>query len=129
MNYNKVTLIGNLTRNPELSYTPNQVAVVNFGMAINRKWKNKDGREGEETCFVDCVAFGKSGENINKYMEKGKPLLVEGRLTFDSWTAQDGTKRNKLKVTVEYFGFVPVADKARTEAEANRPKGDGEIPF
>jgi len=105
-NYNKVILLGNLTRDPQLSYTPNQTAVVDFGLATNRKWTGQDGSAREETCFVDCRSFGKSAENINKYCQKGRPLLVEGRLTFDSWQAQDGSKRSKLRVTVERFQFI-----------------------
>jgi single-strand DNA-binding protein len=104
--YNKVILLGNLTRDPQLSYTPNQTAVVDFGLATNRRWTGQDGSRREETCFVDCRAFGRSAENINKYCQKGRPLLVEGRLTFDSWQAQDGSKRSRLRVTVERFQFV-----------------------
>ncbi|MFZ0034720.1 MAG: single-stranded DNA-binding protein [Sedimentisphaerales bacterium] len=105
-NFNKVFLIGNLTRDPQLSYTPNQTAVVDFGLAVNRRWKGQDGEAREETCFVDCRAFGRPAENINKYLTKGRPLFVEGRLTFNSWTAQDGTKRSKHRVTVESFQFL-----------------------
>jgi len=99
--------MGNLTRDPQLSYTPSQTAVVDFGLAVNRRWTSRDGDKKEETCFVDCRAFGRTAENINKYMSKGRPLFVEGRLTFDSWTAQDGTKRSKHRVTVENFQFLP----------------------
>ena len=102
-NFNKVILLGNLTRDPQLSYTPNQTAVVDFGLATNRKWKGQDGQMKEETCFVDCTSFGKQGEVINKYMSKGKPIFVEGRLTFDSWTGQDGTKRSKLNTAPKIF--------------------------
>ncbi len=105
-NFNKVILLGNLTRDPQLSYTPNQTAVVEFGLATNRKWKGQDGNSREETCFVDCNAFGRMAENINKYCSKGRPLLVDGRLTFSSWEAQDGSKRSKLRVTVENFQFI-----------------------
>ena len=105
-NFNKVILLGNLTRDPELSYTPNQTAVVNFGLAVNRKWKSGDGQAKEEVAFVDCAGFGNTGENINKYLHKGDPLLVEGRLTFSSWEAQDGSKRSKLSVTVRNFQFI-----------------------
>jgi single-strand DNA-binding protein len=105
-NFNKVLLIGRLTRDPQLSYTPSQTAVVDFGLAVNRKWTSRDGESREETCFVDCRAFGRQAENINKYLSKGRQLLVEGRLTFDSWTAQDGTKRSKHRVTVESFQFL-----------------------
>lgn len=106
-NFNKVLLMGNLTRDPQLSYTPSQTAVVDFGLAVNRRWTSRDGDKKEETCFVDCRAFGRTAENINKYMSKGRPLFIEGRLTFDSWTAQDGTKRSKHRVTVENFQFLP----------------------
>lgn len=128
-NYNKVILLGNLTRDPQLSYTPNQTAVVDFGLAINRRWTSQDGSAREETCFVDCRAFGKSAENINKYCQKGRPLLVEGRLTFDSWQAQDGSKRSKLRVTVERFQFIGSAgggsgNEGDTSA-ASRPRLDG----
>ncbi len=105
--FNKVLLLGNLTRDPQLSYTPNQVAVVDFGLATNRRWTGPDGAQREETCFVDCRAFGRLAENINKYMTKGRAILIEGRLTFDSWTAQDGTRRSKHRVTVENFQFLP----------------------
>ncbi|MEJ2700874.1 MAG: single-stranded DNA-binding protein [Sedimentisphaerales bacterium] len=105
-NYNKVLLMGNLTRDPQLSYTPNQTAVVDFGMAVNRRWTGQDGSQRDETCFVDCRMFGRRAEVINKYCRKGNPLFVEGRLTFDSWEAQDGSKRSKLRVTVENFEFV-----------------------
>ncbi len=105
-NFNKVMLIGNLTRDPQLSYTPNQTAVVDFGLAINRRWTGQDGSQRDETCFVDCRMFGKRAEVVNKYCKKGNPLFVEGRLTFDSWQAQDGSKRSKLRVTVENFEFL-----------------------
>ncbi len=105
-NFNKVLLIGNLTRDPQLSYLPSQTPVVEFGLAVNRRWRSNEGEDRQETCFVDCRAFGRLAENINKYMSKGRPLFVEGRLTFDSWTAQDGTKRSKHRVTVENFQFL-----------------------
>ena len=106
MNFNKIFLGGNVTRDPQLMYLPSQTAVVEFGMAVNRKWKSKTGEQKEEVCFVDCRAFGKTAENINKYIHKGDPFFVEGRLSFDSWTAQDGTKRSKHRVTVENFQFI-----------------------
>ena len=105
-NFNKVLLMGNLTRDPQLSYLPSQTAVVDFGIAVNRKWTGKDGEKKEDTCFVDCTAFAGLAETINKYLSKGRPVFIEGRLTFNSWSAQDGTKRSKLKVTVESFQFV-----------------------
>lgn len=104
--YNKIMLIGNLTRDPQLSYTPSQTPVVDFGLATNRKWTAQDGSQREDTCFVDCRSFGRQAETINKYLTKGSPVFIEGRLTFDSWTAQDGTKRSKHRVTVETFQFL-----------------------
>ena len=76
-NFNKVMLIGNLTRDPQLSYTPNQTAVVDFGLAVNRRWTGQDGQSRDETCFVDCRMFGKRAEVVNKYCKKGNPLFVE----------------------------------------------------
>jgi len=140
-NYNKVLLMGNLTRDPKLTYLPSQTAVVDFGLAVNRRWTGQDGSQREETCFVDCRAFGRLAENINKYMNKGRPLFVEGRLTFDTWTAQDGTNRSKHRVTVENFQFLPggagqggrPAEKggaaAEAEAGADVPDGGDDIPF
>ena len=104
--FNKVIMLGNLTRDPQLSYLPSQTPVVDFGLASNRKWTAQDGTQKEETCFIDCRAFGRMAENISKYCKKGRPLLIEGRLTFDSWEAQDGTKRSKHRITVETFAFV-----------------------
>jgi single-strand DNA-binding protein len=115
-NFNKVILLGNLTRDPQLSYTPSQTAVVDFGIATNRRWTGQDGQPRNETCFVDCRAFGKTAENINKYCKKGRPLMVEGRLTYDSWTGQDGAKRSKHRVTVENFQFISAAGAGQAAA-------------
>ena len=131
-NLNKVMLIGNLTRDPQLTYTPSQTAVVDFGMAINRKWKGKDGQQQDETCFVDCQAFGKTAETLNKYMTKGKPVFIEGRLKFDTWTGQDGTKRSKHRVTVENFQFLPDGQQREPQAAQQDNTSDDnpeEIPF
>ncbi|MDP7161876.1 MAG: single-stranded DNA-binding protein [Phycisphaerae bacterium] len=105
-NYNKVILAGNLTRDPQLSYTPSQTPVVDFGMAINRRWRGQDGQQREETCFVDCRSFGRQAEVLNQYMSKGRPILVEGRLNFSQWEGKDGQKRSKLRVIVEQFQFL-----------------------
>jgi single-strand DNA-binding protein len=117
---NKVLLMGNLTRDPQLSYLPSQTAVVEFGLAVNRRWTGKDGDARQETCFVDCRAFGRQAENINKYLRKGRALFVEGRLTLDTWTAQDGTKRSKHRVTVENFQFLPVPSGRDVEKSAEQ---------
>lgn len=110
--FNKILLMGNLTRDPQLSYTPSQTAVVDFGLATNRKWNDQSGQQREEVCFVDCRAFGKTAENINKFFKKGRPIFVEGRLSFDQWTGQDGVKRSKHRVTVELFTFLPGGQQA-----------------
>ena len=105
-NFNKVILMGNLTRDPQLRYLPNNTAVCEFGMAVNRNWRDRDGNQREEVCFVEISSFGRQAEVINQYMSKGRPCLVEGRLKFDSWTGQDGQKRSKHSVVVENFQFV-----------------------
>ncbi|MGE0481554.1 MAG: single-stranded DNA-binding protein [Phycisphaerae bacterium] len=106
MSFNRVILMGNLTRDPQLKYLPSNTPVCEFGVATNRKWRDKDGQQREEVCFVDVAAFGRTGETINQYMTKGRPILIEGRLKYDQWTAQDGGKRSKLSVIAESFSFV-----------------------
>jgi len=125
-NYNKVILAGNLTRDPQLSYTPSQTPVTEFGLAINRRWRGQDGQQREETCFVDCQCFGRQAEIINQYMSKGRSILLEGRLHFSSWEDKTGQKRNKLRVIVERFQFLDsrqagAADRAAVEGPAPAP--------
>jgi single-strand DNA-binding protein len=104
---NKVMLIGNLTRDPQLKYLPNQTAVCEFGLAVSRKYKAANGEQREDTAFVDCTVFGKGGEIFNQYMTKGKPVFVEGRLKYDTWEDKNGGgKRSKLAVVVEDFQFL-----------------------
>ncbi len=104
--FNRVILMGNLTRDPQLKYLPSNTAVCEFGLAVNRTWRDRDGNQKEDVCFVDVAAFGKQGEVINQYMNKGRPILIEGRLKLDTWTGQDGQKRSKHSVVVENFTFV-----------------------
>ena len=125
VNFNHVILAGNLTRDPQLSYLPSQTAVVEFGMATNRRYKKADGSQGEEVCFVDCQMFGKRAEVINKYMHKGDPLFVEGRLKFDSWQVKDGSKRSKLRIFIENFEFVSSGQRNRPD-ETNYTDNQGE---
>ena len=132
--FNKIMLIGNLTRDPALSYLPSQTSVVEFGVAVNRKWHDKDGNKKEEVCFVDCRAFGKSAETLNKYCKKGNPIFVEGRLSFDSWTKEDGGKATKHRVTIENFQFLGDGGKKESspheETSAPSDTDDNpEIPF
>jgi single-strand DNA-binding protein len=103
-NFNKVILLGNLTRDPQLRYLPSQMPVVDFGLAVNHKFRTKDGQDREDVCFIDCSAFGRQAEVINQYCQKGRPLLVEGRLKLDTWEdKQGGGKRSKHTVVVENF--------------------------
>src|SRR6188508_2173620 len=105
--FKKVILMGNLTRDPQLKYLPSQTAVTEFGLACNRKFKTQAGEDKEEVTFVDCTAFGRTGEVINQYFTKGKPIFIEGRLKYDQWEdKQGGGKRSRLTVVVENFQFV-----------------------
>jgi single-strand DNA-binding protein len=122
--FNKVILMGNLTRDPQLRYLPNNTAVCDFGIAVNRRWRDREGNQHEEVCFVDLAAFGRQAETFNQYMSKGRPVLIEGRLKFDSWTGQDGQKRSKLSVVVENFRFVgPREGAAPSDAGYSRGAG------
>jgi single-strand DNA-binding protein len=106
-NFNKVILLGNLTRDVELRFTQGGLAVAKLGMAVNRKAKGQDGEMRETTCFVDMTAFGKTAEVLEKYVKKGSQLFVEGRLEYSTWEAKDGGgKRSKLEVIIENFQFV-----------------------
>jgi len=102
---NRVLLIGNLTRDPQLTYLPSQTPVVEFGLAMNRRYKKQDGSMADETCFVDCQMFGKRAETVNKYFKKGDPIFVEGRLKYDSWE-KDGRRQSRLRIFVENFEFL-----------------------
>ena len=102
--FNRVLLLGNLTRDPQLRYLPSQTPLVEFGLAVNRRFKTASGEDREEACFVECTAFGKQAEIINQYCQKGKPIFIEGRLKYDQWEdKQGGGKRSKLTVVVENF--------------------------
>ncbi|MCB9871739.1 MAG: single-stranded DNA-binding protein [Planctomycetes bacterium] len=106
-NFNKVILLGNLTREIEVRYTQGGLAIAKFGMAINRRGSSKEGEAKETTCFVDLTAFGKQAEVLEQYVSKGSPLFVEGRLEYSSWDDKNGGgKRSKLEVIVENFQFI-----------------------
>ncbi|HTH49349.1 MAG TPA: single-stranded DNA-binding protein [Candidatus Limnocylindria bacterium] len=116
-NFNKVILAGNLTRDPELRYTPKGTAVAKLGLALNRNWTTETGERREEVTFVDVDAFGKQAEVIAQYLRKGRSLLVEGRLKLDSWDdKQTGQKKSKLGVVLESFSFLDSGN--RTEGGA-----------
>jgi len=99
--YNKVILVGNLTRDVELRYTPSGTAIGKVGIATNRRFKSATGEQRDETMFIDLTFFGRTAEIANQYLRKGSKVLVEGRLILEQWVAQDGTKRSRHSVTVE----------------------------
>lgn len=105
--FNKVILIGNLTRDPELKYTPKGTAVARLGLAVSRSWKTDTGETREEVAFIDVDAFGRQAEVIGQYMKKGRPMMIEGRLKLDQWDDKTtGQKRSKLGVVLESFQFL-----------------------
>jgi single-strand DNA-binding protein len=122
--FNKVILAGNLTRDPELRYTPKGTAVARIGLALNRTWKSETGETKEEVTFVDVEAFGRQAEVIAQYMKKGRPLLVEGRLKLDQWEDKNTKqKQSKLKVVLEGFSFLDSRGAAEgAPAEAPRAR-------
>ena len=139
---NQVTLIGNLTRDPELRYTPSNTAVADFGLAINRTFNNKNDEKEEETTFVDVTVWGRQAENCEQYLAKGAPALVLGRLTFDSWDNNEGQQRSKLKVTARRVDFLsgserdeneppatPASTPATDAATPDKPETQDDIPF
>ena len=146
--YNKVILIGNLTRDPELRYTPQGVAIAKIGLAVNRTWKNEAGETKEEVTFVDVDAFRRQAETLAQYLKKGSPLMVEGRLKLDQWDdKQTGQKRSRLGIVLEGFQFLgggnrgpegaapaprsaaPKAEAPAPEGEAPPPPEDDDVPF
>jgi single-strand DNA-binding protein len=106
-NLNKVLLMGNLTRDPEVRYTPKGTAVTELGIAVNRIYSGENGEKREEVTFVDVTVWGRTAENVGEYLRKGRPVFIEGRLQLDSWEdKQSGQKRNKLKVVADNVQFL-----------------------
>jgi single-strand DNA-binding protein len=121
--YNKVILIGNLTRDPELRYTPQGVAIAKIGLAVNRTWKTESGETKEEVTFVDVDAFRRQAETLAQYLKKGSPLMVEGRLKLDQWDdKQTGQKRSRLGVVLEGFQFLGGGQGRGQEGGAPGPR-------
>ena len=105
-NFNKVILMGNLTRDVELRQTPGNQTVANIGLAVNRTYQTREGDRREETTFVDCEAWGRQAEVMAQYLSKGRPVMIEGRLKLDQWQDQQGQNRTKMRVVIENFQFV-----------------------
>src|SRR5258706_6043957 len=146
-NFNKVILAGNLTRDPELRYTPKGTAIAKIGLAINRTWRNEAGETKEEVTFVDVDAFGRTAETIGQYLKKGRPILLEGRLRLDTWDdKQTNQKKSKLGVVLESFQFMDsqrpadgsqspaprpkaAAPPPESSADAEQPPVEDDVPF
>ena len=148
--FNKVILAGNLTRDPELRYTPKGTAVAKLGVAVNRSWTSETGERREEVTFVDVDAFGKQAEVITQYLRKGRGILVEGRLKLDTWDdKQTGQKKSRLGVVLESFSLLDGGNRAEgapapapsaaprparpaapaQSAESDGPPPDDDVPF
>jgi len=123
--YNKVVLVGNLTRDVEIRYSQGGSAIGNVGIATSRKWKSQTGEQKEEVMFIDLTFFGRTAEIANQYLRKGSKVLVDGRLTFQQWTAQDGTKRSKHVITVENLQML---DSRADSMNPNNNNGYGDQP-
>jgi len=119
--YNRVILLGNLTRDPELRYIASGTAVTDFGLAVNEKRKNANGELIEETTFVDVTLWARNAEVASEYLSKGSPALIEGRLKYDAWETQDGQKRSKLKVVGERIQLLGTRGQGGGEGGGPRP--------
>ncbi len=129
---NKVILIGNLTRDPELRYTPSGTAITKFGLATNRKFKKGEELK-EDVCFVDITVWGRQAESCSEYLSKGRSVCVEGRLSFSQWETEDGQKRSKLEVVGERVLFLGGRGDGNQPKEAGMdsapPPSDDDVPF
>jgi single-strand DNA-binding protein len=125
---NRVILVGNLTKDPELKFITSGSAVANFRMAINRKWKDAQGQQKEEVCFVGVVVWGKQAEACGEYLKKGSPVMVEGRLQFREWE-KDGDKRSILEVVAERVQFLSIGKREGGPDAAPAPSAADDIPF
>ena len=144
-NLNRVLLVGGLTRDPEIRYTPSGTAVADLGLAVSDSYRNKAGELVEQVCYVDVVVWGRQAETSGGYLKKGSPVLVEGRLQFDQWENQSGEKRNKLRVRADRVQFLSsrqnektpdrpgyedqVAPDLQNSALPSSPENDEEPPF
>jgi single-strand DNA-binding protein len=129
--FNRVILLGNITRDPEVRTTATGHTICKLGLATSRQYSTRDGERREETTFVDVDCFGKQAEVIAKYMRKGRPLMVEGRLKLDQWETNDGQKRSKLGVVLENFQFVggnPDSNSGNSSIESKRSEAGNDKP-
>lgn len=128
--YNKVVLVGNLTRDVEIRYSQSGSAVGNVGIATSRKWKSQTGEQKDEVMFIDLTFFGRTAEIANQYLRKGSKVLVDGRLQFQQWTAQDGSKRSKHSITVDNLQMLDSkADSMNQNGGYSEPMGSNNNPM
>lgn len=127
--YQQCTLIGNLGRDPELRYTPNGQAVTDFSVAVNRKWKSKDGTPGEETTWFKVTCWGSLAETTNQYLSKGRQVMIVGRVKASAWIGQDGEARATLELTAQEVKFLGGRGDDQAGAPQNLPNDEEEIPF
>lgn len=113
--FNRVFLMGNLTRDPELRYTPQGTAVANLGMAVNRRFKDRSGEQKEEVCFLTVVAWDKQAEVCNQYLQKGSPIFVEGRLQSRTWQDNEGKTRRVIEIRADRIQFLPRSERRETK--------------
>ena len=130
VNLNKVFLVGNLTRDPELRYTPQGTAVTTLGVAVNRTYKDKSGQAQKDTCFLNVVVWAQMAEVCNQYLQKGKPVFIEGRLQSRSWKNNEGKNRNVLEVVAARVQFMPQGQRQNTQDTPELDLGDApeEVP-
>jgi len=127
--FNKVLLLGNLTRDPEVRVTPKGTSICQFGLAVNRSFKDESGATREDVTFVDVEAWGKQAETVAKYCKKGRPLFVEGRLRLDQWEDKtSGQKRSRLKVVLETFQFIGGRDDAAGDSSPTPTADRSPVP-
>ncbi len=124
--FNKVILIGNLTRDPELRYTPQGTSVCNFGLAVNRKYRQAEEMK-EEVTFINIVVFGKQADTCGQYLSKGSPVLIEGRLRENRWETPEGQKRSRHEVVAETFKFLPKKQSAGSGGGGMNNTGGGDF--
>lgn len=125
MAYQKVILEGNLTRDIEIRYSQSGSAIANTGIAVGRKWKTQSGEQKEEVMFIDLTFFSRQAEIANQYLRKGSKVLIDGRLQFQQWTAQDGTKRSKHAITVENLQMLDSKADSQNQTPQQQSQGQG----
>lgn len=138
VSFNKVILMGNLTKDPEIRYTPSGTAVANFRLAVNHKYKQGDDLR-EEVCYIDVVVFGKQAETCGQYLNKGQSVIIDGRLQEKRWETEDGQKRSKHEVVGQSVRFMPKRGESSGAGSRSGPvqedgagssgSGDQEVPF